>query len=1470
MGVIKLFDDDETEQEKADRERREADRDESVDTRIQKPAGGWTPYDQEDEEPTDVTGQDDQPPAPTLDTPPITSQTIQNVEKQKAIESAIPNEVKAIKDKPFEEVYDKHLTPKQQRQFDAMLLLPRQDIDDEGNQVYDTSKLGRGMPPALKEPPEKVQARLQRYFRRIAEINLLYPEGEDRYQRPDGDFAPVIKPRALTEEEKQRAEEIEKLRADDPGAPTERELRYTRMLSKRFSERMPAATLDIVQQIRDPNSPLRINENDGSKISREDAWNTFVDDMQAADLEEWAPKGSSGSIMPHVFRKLGPEKGLQFLEWTAEYMQEPLGGAADWIYKRVAQLDQLMPLEKIGVDVPGVGEFYPFKNLSVESNARRAVGFVIDVIELLDPIAALTLTTGPAAVGMRLTEGATETAKRFARSQLRAQDRANKKLKDMGDERAAQAAERAEQAAKMGAGTPRATGIAVFDEAIDAGRTAVRVAARKKKVRKERQTRELFAADPDLAEATRAKLEAGRLMVAFMKGATQENLAAKAALAKEVADQNVSLREQLLKEFEVLTGKKVTKERVIMPETEVVDGKTVPKGTPVRQLVYDPAAARQAGLELTEEVSKLDAVLEARGTDREFEVNDADIAKLATGQDALTHPILNPDKLDAVVAIASDLKKAFPEKWNDKETVIDNLFRLTVEEELTGVNSPALMNILGAYGLNFEDYILTVVGSGSQAGRILQKFAQIGRARPKSAQQKANEKELQMRNAAHSNFIRAINVTRAALVSMFKTAMRNLDTGVIRSPFEAQANAMDNAIWRATEEGVVAGGKEYVSWNNWRDSFRFFKYMYNDPESAKELTDFLLENSEMLDQWNLMFNNINEIQQASGRGRGGLTDNILSELEDAVMVMNIPNRWQEFLVRRAIYLGDMERLIRREWDVDFLDELNNGKLYDFINNNPSLKPDGARSYEEITAEAVEHSLRYTFASFPDSAVFRAATSAMTKYGFTAIEHFPRFLFNQMELVGRYIGAGAGLTALRQVRRGIQHVQGKEKIEALTAKDRRRLGDWLSGSLMIGAAYGYLTAEDENGEPLAPADYKTIRINDGSEIESRPFSPIAQVMFIARFLKEIRDNSESGRLFDIFNLDDQAFFESNAWRGALRWFTMPTQVNNFKDTFLMGRTGIPSDLFGSITDIALLPTSVNADLFTKEERVARNVGKHIGNYLRKNLTWFFQFYDLDRATGYRTNEKKDFAGDPEYGNFERTLLDNMVRPLRQAGAFVSPEEERALPGRQRFYQRIDDYDYLVEEIQTRQSPLAEFLFGTAFTEPDSKAAEYLEGFGFGEYWGGLSPRTRVPSIRREEMINLRPMLPLIAAIIKGEQANFKEEYRDNKDRFPEFTEASYVKDRSREEIIRISKNYRAMFTKALGKKDYLATDPAYSAEMNSFRRLTASDQQGAIKDFKIKNGRDPDLTSTKDLALIVAYGKVRSDAIREIFGLKEKD
>ena len=133
---------------------------------------------------------------------------------------------------------------------------------------------------------------------------------------------------------------------------------------------------------------------------------------------------------------------------------------------------------------------------------------------------------------------------------------------------------------------------------------------------------------------------------------------------------------------------------------------------------------------------------------------------------------------------------------------------------------------------------------------------------------------------------------------------------------ESLANIADTAMYNMSREGYGAGVKTLLKPQNYKDAFANWKYIYDDPKASKELTDFILDRPELTKQYDLMLNNLNEIQKVQGRGTGSVTDNIISKGEDVVSFLNVPNRWQEYLIRRGSYLGELQRLVRNEYKID--------------------------------------------------------------------------------------------------------------------------------------------------------------------------------------------------------------------------------------------------------------------------------------------------------------------------------------------------------------------------------------------------------------------------------------------------------------------------------------------------------------------------------------------------------------------------
>jgi len=872
-----------------------------------------------------------------------------------------------------------------------------------------------------------------------------------------------------------------------------------------------------------------------------------------------------------------------------------------------------------------------------------------------------------------------------------------------------------------------------------------------------------------------AKVEARKLRIQRARAATADEIAEREARAAEKAAANRDISDELITQFEERTGKTVS---------NVVDG----------HKVLDGELARRAGVETAEEVAEAN-----KGTVREFLRGDSsqtEAALLAGMGDEITQPLLKPEKLDALVATVADLKAKYPDAFDNNKTVIDNLFELTVNKEL--IAGDELIDMLNKYNINFEDYILTVVGSGSEAGKVLQKLSQIKRMRPANemiAMQEAATKEAA--GSIRKTVMRIENIRRGGLVSQLATAARNLQSGAIRAPLEGFGNVMDNALYMLDEKGYAAAGKELVSMSNWKDSFRHMKYMFG-PETrldVKDYVDFLMEQPELAGQADLLFNNINEIQKLTGRGKGGAVDGTLMMLEDAVDVLNTPNRWQEHLIRRGAFLGELERLTKREYGIDLIDTINKGQIRDLLNDASTVRPKDARSFVEIMEEATNKALDITYAKQPEVPVFRSTSQFIVRNGLTVVLPFPRFMFNSMELMGQYAG-GASIPLAKKV----ASIVRKGEVPKMTMKDRQRISRNIQGIAVAGAAYQYRTSEE------APSDYKELKTADDTVMDVTPQYPMRQFMYIGEAMKRLVDGT----------YDD--------------WYAR-IGSKDFYETFIGTniREGVGQSIIQDIADLA-----EGADLNTGE-RAGRSVGRAIGNYLATWAVPFAQIIEAERATGMRGLEYKDTASDPTLDGME-AFMNEVSRPFRR---FESAEAEAARPSR----------EFLFAEEKSRVAPIFRVIGGINLATIDDEYGEYISSFGFSDY--ELGSKSKIPSVRNFENTVVRDALPAIVESAEQLEDEFRKQYkRENKALKEEVTEDKYVSN-----IVRslIKKQIQGIRKSIPDNEAAMATAGPYAAAMLEYRRLPKEVRKVAATQFLSQYGRTYDISN--DETIVVNRNKI---------------
>ena len=922
-----------------------------------------------------------------------------------------------------------------------------------------------------------------------------------------------------------------------------------------------------------------------------------------------------------------------------------------------------------------------------------------------------------------------------------------------------------------------------------------------------------------------------------IKDTTAKSVQAKKTAAKKVVAANREFTEKMIKEFELS----------IDPTGNTKVSKKARNG----RLMLDTEAARRVGLNIAEETYQLQ---DQRMIDFAEAVKSSDPDKLLAveqkygvnanqvfgvgGESAsdFISPLLDPESFDAVVAVAADLKKKFPDSFNNDKTVIDNLFELTTSGKIDGDD---VADVLAEYGLNFDQYVLTVVGSGSEAGKILNKLSQIKRAGGISIDN-VQTKQIEKTQGGILNAWRRIeNIRRGSMTSMVKTAMRNFQSAAIRMPLETMENVADTVMLQMSRDfnnrdgrmmltralsATRTGGQTLVSPSQWKGSLASLKRIYSSPKMSKELTEIILKNPQFGDRFEELTNTVNEYRKHTGAGTGGVADSVLGGAEKVVDVLSIPNRLQEYVIRRGVFTGEMERLIQREWGIDLIKEMENGNFLDIVGNSTKFRPKGAPTFESLVDDSIRRAMDVTYAKAPDVKVFRETSNFLSRNGLTAFTTpFPRFMFNSMELIGQYSG-GAFKPAM-------DRILGAKK-GPLDAKDRQLISRNISGLMAITAFYQYRISDG------APKDYKRISLGEGGDMDTTAQFPMRQYLWIAEAMKRLDPDVQkflpvSGPLTAVGAATDPLLGVKPIDEGE-GTFTDWFDFKDFQETFLgtAARSGSGSIIIQEIAEIM----AGDAGDPTTGQRSAKYVGRLIGDYIRTHLIPITQIVELQRMKGLRPEEYKDYSSDDPY-----TVKGQVLRSLRQSGVttLFNPRSEFELPNR----------EFVFAEERKRQQLGLGLGFGITVLQKEDEDAEYLIDKGIEEF--DVASRY-TGSVRREENKLLREFLPMAVSMAREIEAEEKSTYNSESKVYKEqYTPQQHANIKVIDTISNQFKEIRRL----IGEGKFGGDEtPDFVREAIKFGRMPKTSRRYAMREFIRINSRPPEMSSFDDIVDLIFFAK----------------
>ena len=866
----------------------------------------------------------------------------------------------------------------------------------------------------------------------------------------------------------------------------------------------------------------------------------------------------------------------------------------------------------------------------------------------------------------------------------------------------------------------------------------------------------------------------------------------------------------LVKEFEASINKDLA------PENQI---KIIKNGK------IDEQAYRDAGNQLLKDPDRIDQIAKNMELVEKAQGRQGHLVAWSKGdrrlrEDEAVSPFLNPEALDGFTALATNFRKVASSdnykgkfKWDNKKKTIDNIFDMGITQEMDG---QLLLDTLQKSGLTFNQFILATIGSASEAGRVLQKFRGItDPAKLKGTKGKEFNDMLDKEEAINSFWLRIENVRRGAMVSSIPTAARNFTSAMIRLPAEGLGNMMDTVIYDMSRGGIRSGASSLFSATKWKDSFSSWSNL--TATDLKKLDDwFFSKEFKGMEKWHKkLYGQMNEIRRLTGRKEGesiGRGEAAIQRVENFVDWLNIPNRAQEFLVRRSVFFGEMQRLTRREWNLDFWKALEDGQLRAMMNNASSVRPSiNSKTFDEILEDATTRALDVTYAKQADSQVGRDFTTFITRNGLTVLIPFPRFMVNSIELMLQY-GGGASIPLTRKVK---DFVVGN-KTRPLTDRDRMLISRNMVGVAAMMAAYQYRMGSDSE-------DYKKMDVNDTTVADVTPQFPLRQYLWIGEAIKRW----DSGEFGDWFN-----------WRETVETF---------------GGTNVRAGQGHSVIEgLANIVNSSGATDAVAEERTAKVLGQFVGNYIGSWAIPVAQIADIQRSMGLRSEAQKDYAQQerPIVGAMER-FKEEALLPTRRRGVFnlFSPSSEQDLPDKQYLFQEGDTKD--------KKYPWAKSLMGLNLMERDSKEGRFFTEYGLLEWV--QDSKSDIPSVKNAHNRLMREALPLVMDKIELKEIEILEAYDNRKKALEESgtnTDNLPSSERAmRDEVKAYAKQKLQELRTLTGDVALVKQDATVMLDLTiQFKRLTASQRKNAINRFMFKNGIEPDYTNPEHVDELITLGK----------------
>ncbi len=336
------------------------------------------------------------------------------------------------------------------------------------------------------------------------------------------------------------------------------------------------------------------------------------------------------------------------------------------------------------------------------------------------------------------------------------------------------------------------------------------------------------------------------------------------------------------------------------------------------------------------------------------------------------------------------------------------------------------------------------------------------------------------------------NVWRGSLVTQFSTAMRNA---------EVQAGRVGLNVF---EEGLNAGLQKALGKPQTVHPLDGVDQLFRLFQRNKPLTEKILK--EFPKQYDRLFATYMSDIEASGVG-----GKIYKGISEGVNILNAANRFQEYTIRRAVFMGKLDQGLKAQ-GMDLIKIIEGNEI-------------GKIPLDTIKS-SVNSALEFTFAETPKwGTLGRKFTDFVTSMpGATFVMPFPRFLLNSLKFQFEYSPLGM-LKLLSPAERA-----------AFSAGNMEVMSRAILGSTMFGAAWQIRRSEFAGEKPWE------LEIG-GKTIDMRPYNPFVAYLCAADWAQKYKD----GTLYKITSKDVAMGIFSTNLRAGTGLYALDKILDGFSST-----------------------------------------------------------------------------------------------------------------------------------------------------------------------------------------------------------------------------------------------------------------------------------------------------------------------------------